>query len=168
MQKLWLLTTFALVSACSEPAPSSTATPPVSGAAVMATDSMPPGFTDEPPAPPTSSTIVLSGGNLITETLVEDSVVVLHKGKVVTWGKRGEVDMPNDSIGIDVRGKWLVPGTEADLKSGNLPNSALLETGVAGNLLVFNTGPDISNATGDDLHAIVSEGALQIFETVSD
>lgn len=70
---------------------------------------LPPGFMDEPPPPPVSDTLVLSGGTLMMGEEISDSVVVIKDGKLLAWGKRGEVSMPNDSIGYDMRGKWLMP-----------------------------------------------------------
>ena len=83
----------------------------------VATDS-PPGFTDAPPAAPTSATTILSGGILLTDTPISDSVVVITNGAVIAWGRRGEVELPNDSIGIDMRGKWIRPATT--LSSGSV------------------------------------------------
>ena len=88
---------------------------------------MPPGFLDEPPPKPKSNTLVLSGGDLVLDTVIADAVVVIQNGKLLAWGKRGEVDMPNDSIGADMRGKWISPGTPEDL--GSLPNMALMQVG---------------------------------------
>ena len=95
------------------------------------TEALPPGFTDEPPPAPTSNTSVLSGGNLVfnsgdtspgsDDSTINDSVIVITNGKLVAWGKRGETDMPNDSIGYDLRGKWITSanimrqGGEAEL-----------------------------------------------------
>lgn len=74
--------------------------------------SLPPGFTDAPPPPPTSNTLVLSGGKLVLDgKTIIDSVVVISDGLIKGWGKRGDVAMPNDSIGKDLRGKWLLPVT---------------------------------------------------------
>ena len=70
---------------------------------------LPPSFLDEPPPPPTSATEILGGGTLVLTdgTLIEDSLIVITDGKIVTWGRRGEVDVPNDSVGHDLRGKWI-------------------------------------------------------------
>ena len=35
--------------------------------------------------------------------------MVITKGNLIAWGKRGDVDVPNDSIGFDLRGKWIEP-----------------------------------------------------------
>ena len=85
--------------------------------------SLPPGFLDEAPPPPTSATEILGGGTLVLPdgSFVEDSLLIITDGKLVAWGKRGDVDVPNDSVGFDLRGKWiqaaeLSAGTAADLK----------------------------------------------------
>jgi len=110
-----LLTALCL-SACSD---TPTATPAsanqVAAQAGTTTDvaDLPPGFTDAPPPPPTSATQVLAGGTLLTPQAtpaeIADAVIVIRHGQVIAWGKRGEVAMPNDSIGFDVRGMWLQP-----------------------------------------------------------
>ena len=82
----------------------------------------PPGFTDAPPPAPVSDTVILSGGILLTEPPITDSAIVITEGVVTGWGRRGEMDIPNDSIGRDVRGLWirathtLVSGAIADLQ----------------------------------------------------
>ena len=40
---------------------------------------------------------------------VVDSLVVITDGDLIAWGTRGDVDVPNDSIGFDLRGKWIEP-----------------------------------------------------------
>ncbi len=72
----------------------------------------PPGFLDEAPAPPTSATVILSGGTLVLAQPIADAVVVITNGEVQAWGKRGAVDVPSDSVGRDMRGKWLLPKGE--------------------------------------------------------
>ena len=99
------------------PAPTPEASVPTPEA-VSNSESMPPGFTDAPPPPPSSNTLVLSGGVLLLDTPITDSVVVITDGKILAWGRRGEVDMPNDSIGLDMRGKWL--RAASSLNSGSL------------------------------------------------
>ena len=139
-----------LASACSDPS----AQP----------KSMPAGFLDEAPPLPVSDTVVLSGGNLVLEKVTTDTAIVLHNGILIAWGKRGEVTMPNDSIGLDLRGKWLTPGTLADLEASTLPNLTELKIGTVANMLVFKTGPDLVGATSDDLHGVITDGELQIFD----
>lgn len=84
---------------------------------------MPPSFLDEAPPPPTSATEILGGGTLVLPdgSFVNDALIVITNGKLIAWGKRGEVDVPNDSIGYDLRGKWiqtdeLAVGAAADLR----------------------------------------------------
>ncbi len=89
---------------------------------------MPPGFTDPLPSGPTSNTWVLSGGTLAVDPPITDAVVVIRDGRLAGWGRRGEVDMPNDSIGYDLRGKWLTPAGEMQLNT-------------LANLLVYNRSP---------------------------
>ena len=96
---------------------------------------MPPGFVDEPPPPPTSDTIILSGGTLLTEPPITDSVVVITDGLVMGWGQRGSQDVPNDSIGKDMRGKWLKPLGQ-------------MASGHAANFEVYSAPPEESESTG--------------------
>ncbi len=101
---------------------------------------LPPGFTDAPPAGPTAPTQVLSGGILVAAELaadVEDAAVVITDGRLVAWGKRGEVEMPNQSIGHDLRGKWLAPGRRGEPFN---PNSPLMPDQPAA-LLIFDQPP---------------------------
>lgn len=148
-----------LASACADPTVNQTS------ADKPAEPNLPPaGFLDAPPPLPVSDTIVLSGGNLILDAVTTDTAIVLQQGKLMAWGKRGEVDMPNDSIGKDLRGKWITPGTLTDLEAATLPNLTALKVGAAANMLVFKTGPDISRATSDDLYGTISNGELQILD----
>lgn len=68
----------------------------------------PPSFLDEPPAPPSSDTMILSGGTLIDGEDLFDAVVVVEGARVIAAGKRGAVPVPPDSIGIDASGKFIV------------------------------------------------------------
>ena len=84
---------------------------------------LPPGFLEDPPPPPTSNTAILSGGTLLLAdgSEIRDSLVVITLGELVAWGRRGELDVPHDSIGIDLSGKWLlpdslIPGTAAEIR----------------------------------------------------
>ena len=115
------------------------------------TPALPPSFTDAPPAPPTSDTYVLSGGQLQLAEPIADSIVVIRDGLLMAWGKRGETAVPNDSIGIDVRGKWLVTSAES------------MQIGQLANLRIFNTDP--SSTESDDLHGIVQDGILELTQT---
>ncbi|MEM7080379.1 MAG: hypothetical protein AAF513_17310 [Pseudomonadota bacterium] len=98
-----------------------------------------PGFLDEPPPPPTSDNLILSGGTLVTaDARITDAVVVIAAGELNGWGQRGQVDVPNDSIGYDMRAKWIVPGNQADLDNGALPNPARLTTDKDAAFLIFD------------------------------
>lgn len=111
----------------------------VNDAAVEEERTMPPGFLDEPPPPPTSDNLILSGGTVVIgEERIDDAVVVLSAGELVAWGKRGGVDVPNDSIGHDMRGKWIVAGNRDDLERGELPNPTRWVTGGEAAFLIFD------------------------------
>ena len=153
-----LVITTILASACADPS-TNKANPDKS-----AEPEMPAGFLDDAPPPPVSDTIVLSGGNMVLDGVTTDTAIVLQNGKLIAWGKRGEVDMPNDSIGKDLRGKWITPGTLTDLEAATLPNLAALKKGAKANMLVFKTGPDLAGATTDDLYGTITNGELQIFD----
>ena len=107
---------FSFLFACAE-------TQEVSEPKAETSGEMPPSFLDEAPPLPTSATEILGGGTLVTAdgALIEDSLIVITDGKLVAWGKRGDVDVPNESIGHDLRGKWiqaenLEVGALADLR----------------------------------------------------
>ena len=111
----FIILSLILATACSEPQQTAEPVEPVK--------EMPPSFLDEAPPPPTSNTEILGGGTLVTPdgAFIEDSLIVITDGKLVAWGKRGDVDVPNDSIGHDLRGKWiqaqnLEVGALADLR----------------------------------------------------
>jgi hypothetical protein len=109
-------------------------TDPASSSAIQA---LPPGFLDEPPPPPTSDSLVLSGGTLVTQMEIADAIVVVTKGKLIAWGQRGGVAVPNDSIGYDMRAKYIVPGTELDLQQNQLPALQHLQQGAAAKFLII-------------------------------
>lgn len=76
----------------------------------------PRGFLDPAPPPPTSDTIILSGGTLIADAVSDehpdglfDAVVVIQDGRLVGYGKRGSVEVPDDSVGVDTSGRFIVP-----------------------------------------------------------
>jgi hypothetical protein len=114
---LSLLSLTLLLLGCAESTPPAE---PQTNAPLVSTP--PPGFTDTPPPAPVSDTVILSGGILLTEPPITDSVIVITQGVITGWGRRGEMDIPNDSIGRDVRGLWirethtLVSGAIADLQ----------------------------------------------------
>ena len=125
---------------------------------------LPPGFTDEPPAGPTSSTTVLSGGILYSEDTFEDAAIVITAGKLVSWGTRGEVDMPNDSIGVDMRGKWITPGVQNP--DGSLTLRSMPQNGEEASFLIFSDQP----AEQPDTAALVgwfARGELMLEEAES-
>ena len=159
MKALAAVLTAVLLLACGEAPVRDQSSEPASADSAA----MPPGFLDEPPPQPKSNTLVLSGGDLVLDTVTTDAVVVIQNGKLLAWGKRGEVDMPNDSIGTDMRGKWITPGFTADITATNLPHLALMQVGEPANLLAFTLGPDLSQAGEADLHAVVSDGRLEVF-----
>ena len=43
----------------------------------------------------------------MTEPLINDYIVVIHKNQLINWGKRGSVEVPNDSVGVDMRWYWI-------------------------------------------------------------
>ena len=124
---------------------------------------LPPGFLDDAPAPPTSENHVFSGGTLVLDEEINDAVVVIAKGKLVSWGKRGEVDVPNDSIGYDMRGKWLVPGATEDLEDGPLPNQARWQPNAGIELLILNQPPQTGGVPVQAIHGIVTGDNIEIF-----
>lgn len=123
---------------------------------------MPPGFLDEAPPGPVSNTVVLSGGTLMSEPPITDSAVVITDGLIVAWGKREQVAMPNDSIGKDMRGKWLVPGTTAMLETGTGADQNLLQQGKPGNLLVLTVDPGLTRPGSEHLAGFVADGEIRI------
>ncbi len=129
---------------------------------------LPPGFLDEAPAPPTSTNQILSGGALVLDQTTNDTVLLIDKGNLGAWGKRGEVDVPNDSIGFDMRGKWLVPGRVSDIAAGTLPNLSAWKEGQAANLLVFDADPQLAKLSTDNLYAVVDQGVIEILKPDSD
>lgn len=78
---------------------------------------------------------------LLADETIADSVVVITGGELMAWGQRGAVSMPNDSVGKDMRGKWLVPGTAADLAAGDMPKMDSFQPGQAVQLLIFDRAP---------------------------
>ena len=113
---------------------------------------------------PESATTVFSGGTLVTDELTNDAVVVVRNGLLLSWERRGDVEMPDDSVGMDMRGKWIVPGRQADLETGNLPNLGAWLPGNPANLLVLTTDPAQSAVAGDDLAGVVVDGEIRLFE----
>ena len=100
-----------VLSGCADPVGESTQTTSTTTSQpdTGETRTLPPGFMDPAPPPPTSDTVIWSGGTLLTDPPVEDAVVVVRNGDLLAWGRRGEVDVPNDSVGEDMSGKFLKP-----------------------------------------------------------
>jgi len=162
MPLLILALLVSLASACgSDTNPTSSVN--VAPSETVKTDVMPPGFLDEPPPAPTSNTLVLSGGTLIAEEQIDDSVVVVSQGELTAWGQRGAVSMPNDSIGKDMRNKWIVPGSQADLAAGELPNLAHFQAGASTALLIFSEEPS-APWSSDHLVGTLANGNLEMEE----
>ena len=67
----------------------------------------PPSFLDPAPNRPTSETTIWAGINLMTEPPTNDYVLVIHKNQIMKWGKRGSIEVPHDSVGIDMRRYWI-------------------------------------------------------------
>ena len=80
------------------------------------TANMPPSFLDPAPSRPTSDTAIWAGVNLLTDPPTNDYLLVIEKGRVVGWGQRGSVDVPNDSMGVDMRAYWISPKTGAQFQ----------------------------------------------------
>lgn len=149
-------------AACSEPEVTPQQTNQLLEGARELPKEMPPGFLDEAPPGPVSNTVVLSGGTLMSEPPITDSAVVITDGLIVAWGKREQVTMPNDSIGKDMRGKWLVPGTTAMLESGAGADQNLLQQGKPGNLLVLTVDPGLTRPGSEHLAGFVADGEIRI------
>ncbi len=155
-RSLILLTVAMLTVACgNDPAPAAQEPP--------AEREMPPGFLDEPPPGPVSATTVFSGAVLLAEETQSDAVVVVQNGRLLGAGMRGAVEMPNDSVGLDMRNRWIVPGRQADLETGNLPNLEHWRVGAPANLLILDADPRDGQATGDNLVGVVIDGEIRLF-----
>lgn len=83
------------------------------------TANMPPSFLDPAPSRPTSDTAIWAGVNLLTDPPINDYLLVIDKGRVVGWGQRGTVDVPNDSMGIDMRAYWISPKAGAQFQQSS-------------------------------------------------
>lgn len=113
--------------------------------------SAPASFLDEPPAPPESDTFILSGGTLIDGEDQFDAVVVVQSKRVIAAGKRGQVPVPPDSIGIDTSGKFI---------TANDPNLTLI--GGPADLTVYNKHPE--KAEDASIYARVTNGRYELSE----
>lgn len=109
---------------------------------------MPPSFLDQAPSGPVSDTMILSGGTLLGDPDLFDAVIVLKNGTVIAAGKRGEVPVPQDSIGIDASGRFIAPTTAGEALVGN------------DNLTVYADHPgQVPEAA---VHAAVVDGEYQL------
>lgn len=158
------------VGACSEPDSASeqnTATP-------SATE---PRNYPEPPAPMTSSTQILSGGWLLSGDGSKpqfDAIVVIRDGVIVGMGKRGTIDVPADSVGVDASGKWILPGNSTLLNAafGDRKHDAptqfsssqlpAISVGRSADLVLLNSNPLTDPQALNDVHAIVSKGQVEV------
>ena len=157
---------FAIIGLCLAAVACGQTPPEVEAGADAEPVGLPPGFLDEPPPGPTSATTVLSGGTLIIDDVISDAVVVVQNGVLLAWGARGEVDMPNDSVGLDMRGKWIVPGAQDALQAnGNLPDLTLWQAGKPANLLILTSDPGQNDPGSNDLAGVVADGEIRIFDT---
>lgn len=166
MRYLLLVLGTAFLTACG--GADSTSAAPEAEPVVETVQDLPPGFTDAPPPGPTSDTTILSGGTFVLAQNIADSVVVISDNRLVSWGSRGEVELPNDSIGMDMRGKWIVPGVPADIENNNLTLPSEVASGDLARLLVFNSNPATTDNLSSALYAIVSDDGIEVFEQVSD
>ena len=166
MKYLLLMIGVMLMTACGNA--DSTTEAPVAELPVEAAEVLPPGYTDAPPPAPTSDTTILSGGTFLLAENIADSVVVISNNTLVAWGPRGMVALPNDSIGMDMRGKWIVAGDPADIENDNLALPSEVASGDPARLLVFNSDPMTTEDLAGALYAIVSEEGIEVFETESD
>ncbi|MEM1436045.1 MAG: hypothetical protein AAGG11_18465 [Pseudomonadota bacterium] len=87
-----------------------------SGTGSAAAPDGPPGFLDPAPPMPDSDTLILSGGTLLGAAVAEehpeglfDAVVVVRDGTLIGFGRRGAIDVPADSVGIDTSGQFIEP-----------------------------------------------------------
>ena len=157
-----------LAVACGDAPQPTQATSDAAGASALSNNA-PPGFLDPPPPPPTSTTHVLSGATVLSQPPVEDGVVVISQGTLVAWGKRGEVEMPNDSIGHDVRGKWIVAGTWSQSSPTAAATDATFNRGQPANLLILRQPPPVTGELREaDLAGRVYQGELQFFNVTPD
>jgi len=131
----------------------------------------------EPPPPITSATQILSGGWLVAGDGSKpqfDSVIVVTGGTIVAMGKRGQVPVPADSVGLDASGKWILPGPLTELRqqfaardhaaplSFSSNSLTALTTGRAANLVLLNRNPLTDPEALTDLHAQMHAGDYRV------
>ena len=129
---------------------------------------LPPGFLDAPPPGPVSATTVLSGGVLLAQEEYPDAAVVVQNGTLLGWGARGTVDMPNDSVGFDMRNRWLVPGTEAGLAAGTLPDLSAWQPGAIVDLLILDVDPRTNEVGTANIVGSIAAGEIHLPPTAQD
>ena len=81
---------------------------------------------------------------------MSDYLVVIKKGQVVGWGQRGTIDVPNDSMGVDMRAYWIAPKVGAEFQYSSAGEIEL-------NDFLVLKGRDLGEATSLDKAAIVGE-----------
>ena len=111
---------------------------------------MPPSFLDPAPSRPISETAIWSGVNLLTDPPMSDYLLVIKKDQVVGWGQRGTVDVPNDSMGVDMRAYWIAPKAGAEFQYSSAGEIQL-------NDFLVLKGRDLGEATSLDRATIVGE-----------
>ena len=158
---LSLMVTISLLNGCTEVGKNQGSNDVPSTSSTSALDNLPPGFTDEAPPPPTSSTQVLSGGTFenTREAVLVDAVIVLTEGNFIAAGTRGNTDMPNDSIGHDMRGKFIVPGHVTD---GQIVIADGLNEGDVASLLILDQSVDHKDAK---VLGYFKDGTLTMLDT---
>jgi hypothetical protein len=73
---------------------------------------------------------VLIGGTVITApgvTPIEDSIIVVGKGKIRAVGARKDVPVPQASDRTDLTGEWIVPAEGARIEPGEPANLVILK-----------------------------------------
>ena len=73
---------------------------------------------------------VLIGGTVVTEpgaAPIEDSIVVVAKGKIRSVGARKDVPVPQASDRTDLAGEWIVPAEGARIEPGEPANMVVLK-----------------------------------------
>jgi hypothetical protein len=121
---------------------------------------MPPGFLDAAPPAPTSDSLVLSGGTLMLDPPIPDSVLLIRQGQLQAWGRRGEVDVPDDSVGRDMRAKWLLPGI-LDESTGT-PVAKALALDAPLDLLILDADPNTTEISADNVVGSIRGGQLSL------
>ena len=72
---------------------------------------------------------VLIGGTVITApgaAPIDDSIIVVGKGKIRSVGPRKDVPVPQASDRTDLKGEWIVPAEGAHIEPGEPANLVIL------------------------------------------